>query len=127
LLGRQSGAAEVGQGAHLFFAVQEFLAILSPSNADLTIILQGLPPGPGYPLPKRPSPRNGHQGTVKMTVARDADDAFMHLRTQAAHILEQALEIEVRNVRRTLLQQSFELLRLAQVAEVGAGLARVAG
>ena len=56
-----------------------------------------------------------------MTAARDANNAFMDLRTQAAHILGQALQIDAPNVRRTLLQRSFELLRQAQVAEVHPG------
>jgi hypothetical protein len=56
-----------------------------------------------------------------MTVARDTDDAFTRLRAQAQHFLGLALEIDAPSVRRQLLQQSFELLRQAQVAEVGPG------
>jgi hypothetical protein len=91
---------------------------IGPFSADLTIILRWLRAGPSYPLLTRRSPTNRNMGTVRMTVARDANNAFMNLRAQAAHILGQALEIDTPSVRRTLLQRSFELLRQAQVAEV---------
>jgi hypothetical protein len=55
-----------------------------------------------------------------MTAARNKDDASTHLRAQAAQFLGQALEIEAPSVRKKLLQQSYELLRQAQVAESGA-------
>ena len=82
---------------------------------------------PGLSSPQAIFCQKRPQGIVRMTVAWDADDALMHLRAQAAHILAQALKIETPSVRRTLLQRSFELLRQAQVAEVGASLSRVTG
>jgi hypothetical protein len=85
-------------------------------------------PGPGLSCRQATPARNGRQGNVRMmTVAWDADDASMRLRAQAAHILGQALTIETPGVRKKLLQQSFELLRQAQVAENRAARAKLDG